>query len=41
MDAAYRALRRYSRDNNLKLSAVAEAVVNNEVDLDAVLSSER
>jgi GAF domain-containing protein len=39
MDTAYRALRRYSRDNNLKLSAVAAAVVRNEVDLDAVLSS--
>jgi transcriptional regulator with GAF, ATPase, and Fis domain len=41
MDAAYRALRRYSRDNNLKLSAVAAAVVRNEVDLDAVLSRQR
>jgi transcriptional regulator with GAF, ATPase, and Fis domain len=41
MDAAYRALRRYSRDNNLKLSAVAEAVVRNDVDLAAVLASQR
>lgn len=38
MDTAYRALRRYSRDNNLKLGAVAAAVVRNEVDLDVVLS---
>ncbi len=39
MDAAYRVLRRYARDNNFKLGAVAAAVVRNEVDLDAVLAS--
>lgn len=41
MDAAYRSLRRYARDNNLKLGAVAAAVVRNEVDLDAVLAAPR
>lgn len=38
MDAAYRALRGYARDHNLKLSDLAQAVVHNEVDLDAVVA---
>jgi GAF domain-containing protein len=39
MDVAYRALRRYARDHNLKLTALATAVVHDEVDRAAVLSS--
>jgi GAF domain-containing protein len=41
MDAAYRALRRYARDNNVKLSAAAEAVVRGEVDLELVIAPSR
>jgi transcriptional regulator with GAF, ATPase, and Fis domain len=32
MDEAYRALRQYARDHNLKLSAIAAAVVRDELD---------
>ena len=38
MDGAYRALRRYSRDHNRKLGEVAEAVVRDRVDIDAVVA---
>jgi transcriptional regulator with GAF, ATPase, and Fis domain len=41
MEAAYRALRRYARDNNLKLVAAADAVVQDEVALEAILVSPR
>ncbi|MCW2607959.1 MAG: two-component system response regulator [Frankiales bacterium] len=37
MESAYRALRGYARDHNLKLSALAQSVVQNDVDLDAVV----
>jgi len=39
MDIAFQALRRYARVRNLKLSAVAAAVVRYEVDRDAVLAA--
>ena len=41
MDGAYRALRQYARDHNLKLGAAAEAVVRSDVDLDAVVGAAR
>lgn len=39
MDGAYRALRRYARDHNRKLSELAEAVVHDRVDVDAVATA--
>jgi GAF domain-containing protein len=39
VDAAHRALRQYARDHNLKLSALADAVVKGECPLTAVLLS--
>lgn len=41
MDRAYTALRKYARDHNHKLSAAAEAVVRNQVDLDEVMRAAR
>jgi transcriptional regulator with GAF, ATPase, and Fis domain len=41
METAYRALRRYARDNNFKLVAAADAVVQEEVALEAILVSPR
>jgi transcriptional regulator with GAF, ATPase, and Fis domain len=41
MEVAYRTLRKYARDNNLKLSAVAAAVVRNEIDPRTVLAGTR
>jgi GAF domain-containing protein len=39
MDTAYRRLRRYSRNHNLKLGAAAAAVVRGEMDLQGVLGA--
>jgi GAF domain-containing protein len=39
MESAYRALRRYARDNNQRLTALAEALVRRQVDPDDVLAA--
>jgi AmiR/NasT family two-component response regulator len=41
MEAAYQALRRYSRDHNAKLSELAREVVQRAVSLDAVVAALR
>jgi AmiR/NasT family two-component response regulator len=39
MDAAYRVLRRHARDHNVKLSALADAVVTGEYPVTTLLRS--
>ena len=41
MDDAYRALRRYARDHNRKLSAVADSVVNGQLALAEMVTPAR